>query len=120
MGAHIGFEEAEFYPTLVPLLGEATVRRMRQEHCCGLDVVCTLLRRNPDLPLPPVLSARLLAQSEVMEEHIAECGDLFTALRDLPAFRQQELYEKLMAWRQSPDLDLDQRRTVCCGSLRLS
>ena len=66
----------------MPLLGEKTVRKMRQEHCCGLDAVRTLLNRRPDLPLPADLSERLLAQSEVMEAHIAECGELFAALHD--------------------------------------
>lgn len=51
-GPHICFEEEDFYPALVPLLGEKTVRKMRQEHCCGFDVVRTLLNRRPDLPCP--------------------------------------------------------------------
>ena len=118
-GAHIGFEEEEYYPALVPLLGEETVRRMRQEHCCALDVICTLLQRGLDLPLPSGLAARLLAQSELMEEHIADCGELFSALRSIPAGKQQELYDKLIQWRQSPERDL-QRRTVGCGALRLA
>ena len=90
-GAHIGFEEEEYYPALAPLLGEQTVRQMSQEHCCGIDAVSTLLARGPDLPLHPDLKARLLAQSEIMEEHIAECGEHFSALRQLPAAKQQEL-----------------------------
>jgi hypothetical protein len=106
-GAHIGFEEEVYYPALVPLLGEQAVRQMRQEHCCGIDAVSTLVARGPDLPL----KARLLAQSEIMEEHIAECGDHFAALRRIPAAKQQELYEKLLEWRQQPELDLE-RRTV--------
>ena len=118
-GAHIGFEEEDFYPALVPLLGEETVRRMRQEHCCGFDVICTLLSRGHDLPLHPDLGERLLAQSEVMEEHIAECGELFAAVRDIPPLRQQALYDRLIEWRQHPKLDLA-RRTVGCGALRLA
>ena len=118
-GAHIGFEEEAYYPALVPLLGEQAVRQMRQEHCCGIDAVSTLVARGPDLPLTPDLKARLLAQSEIMEEHIAECGDHFAALRRIPAAKQQELYEKLLEWRQQPELDLE-RRTVGCGGLRLA
>ena len=118
-GAHIGFEEEEYYPALVPFLGEETVRRMRQEHCCGIDVIGTLLSRGPDLPLHPDLRARLLAQSEVMEEHIAECGELFAALGHIPTAKQQELYDKLIEWRRCPELDLE-RRTVGCGALRLA
>ena len=118
-GAHIGFEEEDFYPALVPLLGEETVRRMRQEHCCGFDVICTLLGRGPDLPLHPDLGERLLAQSEVMEEHIAECGELFAAVRDIPPAKQQALYDRLIEWRRHPKLDLE-RRTVGCGALRLA
>ena len=118
-GPHICFEEEDFYPALVPLLGEQTVRKMRQEHCCGFDAVRTLLNRRPDLPLPADLSKRLLAQSEVMEAHIAECGELFAALHHIASADQQVLYDKLMKWRQQqPKLDLD-RRTVGCGALRL-
>lgn len=118
-GPHICFEEEDFYPALVPLLSEETVRKMRQEHCCGLDAVRTLLNRSPDLSLPRDLSERLLAQSEVMESHIAECGELFTALRQIPSTEQRVLYDKLMEWRrEQPKLDLD-RRTVGCGALRL-
>jgi Pre ATP-grasp domain/Hemerythrin HHE cation binding domain len=118
-GAHIGFEEEDFYPTLVPLLGEETVRRMRQEHCCGFDVIYTLLSRDQDLPLHPDLGERLLAQSEVMEEHIAECGELFAAMRDIPPAKQQTLYDRLIEWRRHPKLDLE-CRTVGCGVLRLA
>ncbi|MGA8990530.1 MAG: hemerythrin domain-containing protein [Rhodoplanes sp.] len=118
-GAHISFEEEEYYPALIPLFGEETVRRMRQEHCCGVDVISTLLGRGPDLPLHPDLTARLLAQSEVMEEHIAECGELFAALRQIPAVKQRALYDKLIEWRRCPKLDLE-RRTVGCGALRLA
>ena len=118
-GPHICFEEEDFYPALVPLLGEKTVRKMRQEHCCGFDAVRTLLNRRPDLPLPADLSKRLLAQSEVMEAHIAECGELFAALHHITSADQQVLYDKLMKWRrEQPKLDLD-RRTVGCGALRL-
>ena len=118
-GAHIGFEEEDFYPVLVPLLGEEVVRRMYQEHCCGFDVIHTLLSRGPDLPLHHDLSGRLLAQTEVMEGHIAECGELFTALRHIPPAKQQALYDKLIEWRQHPKLDWE-RRTVGCGALRLA
>lgn len=118
-GAHIGFEEQDFYPALVPLVGEEAVRRMYQEHCCGFDVIQTLLRRGPGLPLPHELGDRLLAQTEVMEDHIAECGELFAALRQIPEAEQQALYEKLIDWRQHPRLDWE-RRTVGCGGLRLA
>jgi hypothetical protein len=103
---HICFEEEDFYPALVPLLGAETVRKMRQEHCCGLDAVRTLLTRDPDLPVPADLSGRLLAQSQVMEAHIAECGELFAALHHIAPADQG-------ARRERPKLDLD-RRTVGC------
>ena len=54
-----------------------------------------------------------------MEEHIADCGEPFSALRSIPAAKQQELYNRLIQWRQSPERDL-QRRTVGCGALRLA
>jgi hypothetical protein len=118
-GAHIGFEEENFYPALVPLLGEEAVRQMYQEHCCGFDVIHTLLSRGPDLPLHRDLGKRLLAQSELMEGHIAECGELFTALGHIPLADQQALYDKLIEWRRHPKPHLE-RRTVGCGALRFA
>lgn len=60
-----------------------------------------------------------MAQTEVMEGHIAECGELFAALRQIPEAEQQALYEKLIDWRQHPKL-VWERRTVSCGALRLA
>lgn len=118
-GAHLGFEEENFYPVLASVLGKEAVRRMRQEHCCGFDAIHTLLSRGPTQPPPPDLWERLAAQTEVMEEHIAECGELFAALRHIPLAQQQALYDKLIAWRRYPKLDWE-RRTRGCGALRLA
>ena len=118
-GAHIGFEEEDFYPALIPLLGKETVQRMYQEHCCGFDAIHSLIGWDPNLLLPAELSERLLAQTEAMEEHIAECGELFSALRRIPIEEQQALYEKLLHWRQHPKLDW-KCRTLGCGALRLA
>lgn len=54
-GPHICFEEEDLYPALVPLLGEKTVRKMRQEHCCGFDAVRTLLNRRAPTCLCPLI-----------------------------------------------------------------
>lgn len=118
-GAHLGFEEADFYPALVTLLGAEAVQRMYREHCCGFDAIHTLLSRGTDLPLSHDLSERLLAQTEVMEEHIAECGELFAAMRKIPEAEQQALYDKLILWRQHPKLDWV-NRPASCGGLKLA
>lgn len=98
-GAHIAFEEGDFYPALVPLLGRAEVDRMLGEHRDGLDAVRTLLAAKPGAPLDAALRRRLLAQSEAMQVHIAECGELFEAMGRIPPEEQATLRERLFEWR---------------------
>jgi hypothetical protein len=120
-GAHIGFEEQDFYPALVQLVGEEAVRRMYQEHCCGFDAIHTLLSLDPDLPLPHELGDRLLAQTEAMEDHIAECGELFAALRKSPRRNSRRFTKSsstgggsiLRIW-----LKTNSRNQVACGMAR--
>lgn len=98
-GAHIAFEEQDFYPALVPVLGEDAVRRMREEHDFGFAAIRTLLQRPADVPLDRDLTERLLEHSEAMEDHIAECGELFAAMGRLAPDVLEALYRKLLEWR---------------------
>ncbi len=99
-GAHIAFEETEFYPRLAPLFGQDEADRMREEHQEGLAVIHALVNQPPAEPLDRGTSDRLLEQSEAMEAHIAGCGELFEAMGRIPAEEQHVLHEKLLAWRQ--------------------
>jgi hypothetical protein len=99
-GAHIAFEEEQFYPSLEPLLGEGEVARLHAEHRQGLAVVQTLIERQVETPLAEDDRRRLLESSEAMERHIAECGELFEAMGRLPPKAQEELHGQLQDWRR--------------------
>lgn len=98
-GAHIAFEEENFYPALARLLGENEVKRMRSEHRDGLDVVGHLCDRPPGGVLSDAARRQLLEKSERMETHIAECGELFEAMGRLSPGEQDTLYAHLVEWR---------------------
>jgi hypothetical protein len=98
-GAHIAFEEENFYPTLAGLVGETEVQVMFHEHQDGLSVVQQLCDLSPASDLSDDQRIRLLRKSEVMESHIAECGNLFEAMGRLTAVEQEELHEALIQWR---------------------
>ena len=99
-GAHIAFEESEFYPRLAPLFGRDEADRMRDEHRQGLSVIDALVHHAAAEPLDRETCDRLLEQSEAMETHIAECAELFEAMGRIPVDERRVLYQKLIAWRQ--------------------
>lgn len=99
-GAHIAFEETEFYPRLAPLFGRDEAVRMRDEHQQGLSVIQALVNHPRAEPLDRESRDRLLEQSEAMETHIADCAELFGAMGRIPAEDQRMLHQKLLAWRQ--------------------
>jgi hypothetical protein len=96
-GAHIAFEEEDFYPALAALLARVEVARMYVEHQRGLALVQTL---TADVALPAEESRRLLADCEVMAGHIAECSELFEVLGRIPPDQQDHLLQQLLRWRQ--------------------
>lgn len=98
-GPHIAFEEARFYPRLVALIGDAEVRRMYAEHAEALALIETLTELPPDAGLSPGQRRGLLARSEAMETHIAECGELFAAMGRIPEDEQKALCGALFEWR---------------------
>lgn len=98
-GAHIAFEEENFYPTLAGLLGEAEVQGMYQDHRTGLEVVQRLCGLATGSELPDELRIQLLGKSEAMETHIAECGDLFEAMGRITPSEQEALHTALIGWR---------------------
>ena len=99
-GAHIAFEEEHFYPALAPLLGAREVERMSDEHRGGLEVVRALLHLGHEAPPDPQLRQQLLQQSQAMESHVAECGELFGAMGRIPLEEQAALHEALQEWRR--------------------
>jgi hypothetical protein len=99
-GAHIGYEEEAFYPRLVPFLGKAEVTRMYAEHRQGLAVIRTLADHDPARRLDRRVELRLLKQSEAMEEHIADCAELFDTMARISESEQHQLYRELLEWRR--------------------
>ncbi|MEW6039271.1 MAG: hemerythrin domain-containing protein [Pseudomonadota bacterium] len=99
-GAHIAFEERHFYPALARILGAPEVRRMYLEHGKGLAAVRALLERKPGAPIAEDERSRLMELSRAMEAHIAECGEMFQAMRRLPDAEQAALYRQLTVWRE--------------------
>ena len=99
-GAHIAFEEADFYPRLEDLIGEDDVRKMYADHADALDMIELLAKLAHDRPLPEEERRRLVAQSEAMEGHIAECGALFEAMGRIPEDEQDALCRRLLEWRR--------------------
>lgn len=100
-GAHIAFEEKHFYVALIPMLGKEQVGKMLDEHAGGFEVVRALLSDRSRTEWDEKTRAQLLQQSEAMETHIAECGDLFAAMGRIPAEEQATLLGHLLRWRRS-------------------
>ncbi|MBM3551408.1 MAG: hemerythrin domain-containing protein [Alphaproteobacteria bacterium] len=98
-GAHIGFEERCFYPALRPLLGDAEVERLLGEHRHGLRLVEELLKFREGATQDEAQRQRLIRQSEILESHIVECGELFGAMGRLPPEQQRALYRELLELR---------------------
>lgn len=108
-GAHIAFEEASFYPALARISGFET-ERLFDEHGEGLSVVRTLLEMSDTDDMNDEMRQALLANAEAMEDHIAECGNLFEAIAKMSAKEQQSLYEELVRWREKHPTWLDYSR----------
>lgn len=101
-GAHVAFEEEHFYKALLPLLGEAEVGRMYEEHRRGLKVVRSVLQlASSKQPLEETVRVQLVHESEAMQTHIAECGGLFEAMGRIPVEEQAVLYQHLLKWREA-------------------
>jgi hypothetical protein len=99
-GAHIAFEEHFFYPVLRHLLGNAEAERLYQEHGHGLSVIKSLAALPEGAPLSKSERTSMLRDLELMEAHVAECGELFGAMGRIPIEEQNALYRELLALRE--------------------
>jgi len=99
-GAHIAFEQNHFYPALRGLIGGVDVDRLRREHDEGLKVI----RRFQELSESSTMDERewdgLLEKTEIMENHVAECGELFGTMGRFTPKEQKALLDKLLALRR--------------------
>lgn len=99
-GAHIAFEEQFFYPALRRLLGDAEADRLYQEHGQGLSVIKALAELPEGATLSETDRRIMLQASELMEAHVAECGELFGAMGRIPLDEQKVLCRELLALRE--------------------
>lgn len=99
-GAHIAFEEGDFYPLLVDYLGRDVVKRLLGEHGEGYSVITEVLEQSADHPMMEDVREGLLYRSEAMENHMAECGELFAAMGRISTEVQAALFQRLESWRQ--------------------
>jgi len=100
VGSHIAFEEQFFYPVLRRLLGDAEADRLYEEHAQGLWVIKALAAL-PEGAMPSEHEKQIMLQaSELMEAHVAECGELVGAMGRIPFEEQKILYGELLALRE--------------------
>ena len=94
-GAHIVFEEEVLYPTLRRLLSDGEADRFETEHGMGLRAIRAVLELDPEEPLADGHVRDILGDSEVMERHIAQCGDMFGALGRIPESEARQMLTRL-------------------------
>lgn len=100
-GPHIAFEEQHFYPKMRELLGDQEVDRLYAEHRTGQAVLGRTLSM-PDATWPNDKQVTaLLRDLELMERHVAECGEMFGAMGRIPADEQRALLTQLDELRAS-------------------
>lgn len=99
-GAHIAFEEQFFYPALRRLLGDGKADQFYHEHSRGLSVIKALVELPAGTTLREAERRTMLQDAELMEAHVAECGELFGAMGRIPLEEQKALYRELLALRE--------------------
>jgi hypothetical protein len=100
VGAHIAFEEENFYPALTAFLSEEEVEDMYAEHAEGAAILKRIEALDPDAAASTADLDALIAGIERMEHHVSECGQLFGALGGLDAAAMDALLADLERWRQ--------------------
>lgn len=117
-GAHIAFEEADFYPALKAFLSSAEVEEMYADHSNGARLLSQIDAINAETPLSGADQERLLAAVREMEQHVSECGELFGALGGLNEQEMERLYQRLENWRvKSPRWSDIEGKDLASGEL---
>jgi len=99
-GAHIAFEEANFYPALEPFLSQSEIDEMYADHAQGRALIHELANLKLHALDDKTYCERLLSQIESAEHHVSECGELFGAMGGLSKKTQAQLLEQLKSWRK--------------------
>jgi hypothetical protein len=115
-GAHIAFEEQDFYPALKRLLDEEEVAGMYREHDDGLSLILELSAAKDSASVEADTLRALLDRVGAMEVHVSECGELFGAMGGLSDQEITALLERLNFWRSQAPSWSDYARDVRDGS----
>jgi len=99
-GAHIAFEEHDFYPALRRFLSEEEVTQMYADHERGLSLIDAVLAIEGS-KLDDKIAGDLIEKIDDLEKHVSECGELFGAMGGLSKDEQARLLERLEHWRQN-------------------
>lgn len=98
-GAHIAFEETDFYPALKEALSEEEVEAMYREHADGLSVIQDIIGADDAELKDPVVQASFLLRIDALLGHVSDCGDLFGVMGTLSEEQFETLYGNLEYWR---------------------
>jgi len=98
-GAHIAFEEEDFYPALKRFLDGEEVAAMYRAHEDARLLIGDLAAAS-DAELTETDAARgLLNRIDAMQTHVSECGELFGAMGGLSPDEIKTLLQRLQDWR---------------------
>ena len=99
-GAHIAFEQSDFYPALKPFLSIAEIDAMYVDHFEGQGLLTEIqLLQKSDLD-DDNLQQKLIEAVEQMETHASECGELFGVMGGLNEAAQEHLLQRIDYWRE--------------------
>lgn len=99
-GAHIAFEEEDFYPALKAFLSDEEVGGMYAEHAQGAETLKAIKQLAGHEIEGPDTRDQLLEQIDEMEKHVSECGELFGAMGGLDESQKKALLRNLNRWRE--------------------
>ena len=98
-GAHIAFEENDFYPALKDTLSSKEVAAMYAEHADGLAVIQDIAEADDAELGDPIVQASFVVRIDALAEHVSECGELFGAMGVLSEQQFKKLHGNLEYWR---------------------
>jgi len=99
-GAHIAFEEFEFYPALRSHLSESEVTNMYLEHAEGLQLLQELSAIEDGKLFSSDFLKHVYSSLDVLDHHVADCGNLFGAMGGLSEIEYGDLINKIEYWRE--------------------
>lgn len=99
-GAHIAFEEYDFYPTLKAHLSPTEIKKMYLEHAQGLALLEKLVIASDKDFQSVAFIERCLNEIDILDHHVADCGNLFGAMGGLSDEDYQRLMQRLAYWRE--------------------